>query len=328
MTTRLLTTKHPFRVDVACWQAWRHALPSSALWQPPDNADESQAPAAALPPFVILQAALDAAVEPLVSLGADFDFMRVMVDHIDIVVHATVSLGAQVMVGSTLRHRVAHPLGIAAVVDVRVECDDHAVTAGGPARDGGRPSRVCDVAVTFIARAPRRRAGWRPEHDGERPKAGDDDVAAEAIPTPLWAEPLVLPTGAPAAFSHALGVSDPVFVDDDVAKMAGLPAALVPLGGAVALVWDAILRRESSGARSLRRLCVWPREPLLGGDRLLLQAASHGAAEKGAAITLAVELVAEPEALSSASAEASSASSSRSSATVGEAWLYAVAELS
>jgi acyl dehydratase len=85
---------------------------------------------------------------------------------------------------------------------------------------------------------------------------------------------LVLAADAPARFSDALGVHDPIHRDVDAARLAGLPAPIVPMGGVIAIVWDALLRRGAASLSSWRRLRVWPQHPIVGGDRLSVSA--HG----------------------------------------------------
>jgi len=241
-TSTTAPMRRALRPVTADGTAWRAALPG-ATW--------SATATSSLPALVVLQDALGAAVEPLLDPKADVDLIRLAVVDIDIAVAGVVAVGERPSATAAIVARAAHELGTTTTVRVDVDVE-------------GR--RVVSVSVTYLARAPRRR-----EDPAAVANARADDDARFAARPLCFVDDVVLAADAPAALARACGNDDPVSFDVDVARMAGLPAPIVPLVGVVALVWDALLRHVD-GAHVVSRLRVTPLRPLLGGDVLHIEA--------------------------------------------------------
>ena len=219
-------------------EAWRAALSGGASTRPTPKAS---APEALL---VVVADSLGAAVEPLLDPAADIDLIRLAVVDVDVAVRGPVAAGARPNATSSIVGRAEHALGTTTTVQVDVDVD------GAP---------VCTTRVTFLARAPRRRES----PDVVAARAADDD-ARFAAQAQRFVDDVTLAADAPAALARACGNDDPIGLDDDVARMAGLPAPVVPLAGVIALAWDAVARHVVD--RAVRGLHVELRRPLLGGD--------------------------------------------------------------
>ncbi len=220
--------------------AWRRALPR-ATWLSSTSS---------FPALVVLQDALGAAVEPLLHPAADVALIRLALLELDVVVSGDVAAGERPSATSTVVARAAHALGT--TVAIRVDVD----VAG---------RAVCAVTVTFLARAPRRR-----EDEAVIAARAADAARFAALPA-RFAEDIALADDAPALFARTCGNDDPVSTDLDVARMAGLPAPVVPACGVVAVVWDTIVRHVDA-QHPVRRLRVSLGRPLLGGDAIRLDA--------------------------------------------------------
>jgi acyl dehydratase len=198
--------------------------------------------ASAAPPFADVGRAFDAAVTALLARGADVDLIRLAVLDVEVVGDGEAATTTHAAITTS----GPHPLGQQIVVT--------AAAAG------------LLVRVAFLARLPRRRldaaivAGAKAEAD-----------AAFVARPPLLLDVAVVAADAPARFAEALGCRDPLHLDDDVARMAGLPGPVLPLGGLVILAATA-LARVGDGTGVLTRLHLEPRHPVLGGDRLRFEA--------------------------------------------------------
>ncbi|MBM4281171.1 MAG: hypothetical protein FJ137_10565 [Deltaproteobacteria bacterium] len=244
-------------LTAATLDRWRAALPD-ASWASFAAAPTASATPTLLPPWILLQHGLDRAVEPLLAPDSGVDLMRVALLELDVAAHVAVALGDAPQARVTAKTCGAHPLGTT-------------VTVGFSVGVGERI--VLDGSLTFLARAPRRRI----EPDVAAAARADDDARFAALP-PCFDDVRALDARAPAAFARALGVHDAVNDDDDVARMASLPAAVVPWAGGVAIVWSALLAHAGRGPRAVRRLRVRPAQPLLGGDSLALSVRGPDAA--------------------------------------------------
>jgi hypothetical protein len=232
---------HAFAVVAVDEPAWRAALPGAAA---PTTS--------AIPAFVVVQQALGAAVAPLLHPAAGVDLIRLAVLDVDVTITLDVTEGARPVATSRIVARAAHELGTTTTVGVDVDVD-------------GR--RACSLRLTFLARAPRRR------QDPAVVTAARDEDDARFLALPRhFVEDIALDERAPSAFARACCNDDPVGLDGDGARMAGLPAPVVPLAGVIALVWDATVRH--CAPRRVRRLQFTPLLPVLGGDRLQCEARS------------------------------------------------------
>jgi acyl dehydratase len=97
-----------------------------------------------------------------------------------------------------------------------------------------------------------------------RERPGDDAAdAAEAVPTEAIAMRLTCERADLPALAAALGDHNPIYVDDDAARQAGLPGVILPQLGVVSLVADAL-------GLAVRRLRVSLKRPALATDTLTL----------------------------------------------------------
>lgn len=125
----------------------------------------------------------------------------------------------------------------------------------------GPGEAVVTVAMASIvlrsARRQRERHGADTNTDTDADT--DDAIPAEAIATRLTCERADVP-----ALAAALGDHNPIYVDDDAARQAGLPGVILPQLGVVSLVADAL-------GLAVRLLRVRLKRPALATDALTLR---------------------------------------------------------
>jgi acyl dehydratase len=119
----------------------------------------------------------------------------------------------------------------------------------------GPGEAVVTVAMASIVLRSARPHRERPGADTDT----DDAIPAEAIAMRLTCERADLP-----ALAAALGDHNPIYVDDDAARQAGLPGVILPQLGVVSLVADAL-------GLAVRRLRVRLKRPALATDALTLR---------------------------------------------------------
>jgi acyl dehydratase len=124
------------------------------------------------------------------------------------------------------------------------------------------PSEAIVVAAraSVVVRGARRH---RTHHDADAASLKD-----ETVPTSATTTRLSLPRADLSELAAALGDHNPIYVDDDAARQAGLPGVIVPHLGVVSLVADAL-------GLAVRQLRVSLKRPALATDTLTLSHWAH-----------------------------------------------------
>jgi (3R)-3-hydroxyacyl-CoA dehydrogenase / 3a,7a,12a-trihydroxy-5b-cholest-24-enoyl-CoA hydratase / enoyl-CoA hydratase 2 len=111
------------------------------------------------------------------------------------------------------------------------------------------------------------------KRDGGFDKRPDTDVV---VPTALWTEELVVADDQAKRYADASGDHNPIHVDEEMAKMAGLPACILHGLCGMAFMHNALVRRHGGAPSSVERLSVRFLRPVLMGDVLSLSAHEGG----------------------------------------------------
>ncbi len=139
---------------------------------------------------------------------------------------------------------------------------------------------VLDVAITsqnqhgavvlransrLFIRAPRQR-------DASERKDADSDVDAFAAAPHAWSDTQVVSADQSTRYAEASGDHNPIHLDIDVAKLAGLPAIILHGLCTMAFVHNACVRQLDGDPSRLTRLAVRFNRPVLMGDVLRIEA--------------------------------------------------------
>ncbi len=132
---------------------------------------------------------------------------------------------------------------------------------------------VLEAKSALFIRGPRKK-----EHlEGEQAEKAREEAEWQALPR-LFEEVVVVAADQSKRYAAASGDHNPIHLDDDVAKMAGLPSIILHGLCTMAFVHDALVRRFGPDPLCVRRLAVRFNRPVLMGDRLTIEA--RGSAQR------------------------------------------------
>lgn len=128
-----------------------------------------------------------------------------------------------------------------------------------------RDEPVLRVESGLFIRGPRR----RDKVEGERKERAEAEDAFEALPRRVLAKQLVSADQS-LRYAEASGDRNPIHVDEDVAKMAGLPGVILHGLCTMAFVHDALTRHLGGDPTRVQRLAVRFSKPVLMNDELTI----------------------------------------------------------
>lgn len=134
-----------------------------------------------------------------------------------------------------------------------------------------RDERVLEVQSGLFVRGPRRKDNLAAEK-----AARDEEEEAWAAAPLLWTSTERVAPDQSARYAEASGDHNPIHLEDDVAKMAGLPGIILHGLCTMAFVHNACVRQLGGEPGRLTRLKVRFNRPVLMGDTLAIEARGPG----------------------------------------------------
>ncbi len=201
------------------------------------------------PPVSALLASAGAWTAPLFDPDADVDLMRVVHHDVDAVFAAPVRIGAALT--STARVGGRRDTAAGTIVSFDVEIKDELGVV------------VCRATNGLFMR----RSRAREDQEARAAERAAADAAFAALPQAASSTSAVHRARV-AAFVRAARDPNPMYVDDDAARTANLPGAIVPPLLAAAIAHHAIARAAGTPPSALRRLVARFGVPALVGATL------------------------------------------------------------
>ena len=130
---------------------------------------------------------------------------------------------------------------------------------------------VLEARSSMFIRGPRKKENL----EGEQAEKAREEAAWDALPR-LFEDVVVVAADQAKRYAEASGDHNPIHLDEDVAKMAGLPAIILHGLCSMAFVHDALVRRYGPDPLCVRRLAVRFNKPVLMGDRLTIDVRGSG----------------------------------------------------
>ena len=175
------------------------------------------------------------------------DMMRMLHGEQEMRFHAPVKIGDTVTTTATLASMAVARSGESLVVDIR-SLNQHGHV-------------VVDTRASLFMRGSRQRDA----HDRDRSDRAAEAAAFDALPAGFVSDVGVAADQA-RRYADASGDHNPIHLDDDVAKQAGLPGCILHGLCVMAFVHDVVARHGV-----VRRLSVRFNRPVLVGDRLRIE---------------------------------------------------------
>jgi acyl dehydratase len=132
---------------------------------------------------------------------------------------------------------------------------------------------VLEAKSGLFVRGPRKRENL----DGERQEKANEEAAWLALPK-VFEDTVVVAADQSRRYAEASGDHNPIHVDEDVARMAGLPSIILHGLCTMAFVHDALVRRYGGDPAVVKRLAVRFNKPVLMGDTLTIDVRGGGKA--------------------------------------------------
>lgn len=142
-----------------------------------------------------------------------------------------------------------------------------------------RGEKVLEVTSGLFIRGPRRKDKVKEE----RARQSADEESFEALPRLFEVKQIVAPDQS-LRYAAASGDRNPIHVDEDVARMAGLPGVILHGLCTMAFVHNALVRHFGGDPMKVARLAVRFSKPVLMGDELTIDV--RGPAEGTLAIAV------------------------------------------
>jgi acyl dehydratase len=130
---------------------------------------------------------------------------------------------------------------------------------------------VLQVTSSLFVKAPRRHS--REKVSGERAERDAQRAAFDALPQ-LFSATQKVAEDQSVRYAEASGDRNPIHVDDDAAKMAGLPGVILHGLCTMAFVHNALVRHFGGDPARVARLAVRFSKPVLMGDELTIDVRS------------------------------------------------------
>lgn len=239
-------------------RAYREALD----WLMPHPASHAAQPAedGAVPPGWLAAQALALQCAPLLDPAHTVDLMRFAL------VEYALCIEEPLLVGSSmaLEARVADVQTYAGGDAMRVEC--HARIAESAGSAGSVAGTAClSASARFAVRGTRQKRAWL----AERAISNEELATFRALPL-IDEQRWQAPVERGARLAAALGDPNPIYADEDIARMAGLPGPLVPPFYLLCWVYEA-LAVQLGGASRIRALRASLDRPSLAGQPMTLE---------------------------------------------------------
>lgn len=117
----------------------------------------------------------------------------------------------------------------------------------------------------LFIRGPRKREAL----EGEKAEKANDEAAFAAL-APAFSAAVVVAADQSKRYAEASGDHNPIHLDEDVAKMAGLPSIILHGLCTMAFVHNALVRHAGGDPNAVKRLAVRFNKPVLMGDTLTI----------------------------------------------------------
>ncbi len=152
------------------------------------------------------------------------------------------------------------------IVDIVEKTSGEIVTVGITAKnqDG---DVVLEAKSGLFVRGPRKKENVEAER-----KERDAEEAAWTSAPAAWTETETVAADQSKRYAEASGDRNPIHLEEDVAKMAGLPGVILHGLCTMAFVHNACVRRAGGDPMKIRRLAVRFARPVLMGDVLTIEA--------------------------------------------------------
>ena len=128
-----------------------------------------------------------------------------------------------------------------------------------------RGERVLEIVSGLFLRSPRKKEGLT----DDRTRRAPSEAAFDALPKRFEARVKVAPDQS-VRYAEASGDKNPIHINDDVAKMAGLPGVILHGLCTMAFVHNALVRELGGGPMKVTRLIARFSKPVLMGDELTI----------------------------------------------------------
>lgn len=130
---------------------------------------------------------------------------------------------------------------------------------------------VLEATSGLFIRGPRKRENL----DGEKADKEREEAAWQALPK-VFSTSVVVAADQSKRYAEASGDHNPIHLDEDVAKMAGLPSIILHGLCTMAFVHDALVRHLGGDPLAVKRLAVRFNKPVLMGDTLTIDVRGEG----------------------------------------------------
>lgn len=155
---------------------------------------------------------------------------------------------------------------VSRVVEIAEKTSGEIITVGMTAKNQ-RGEVVLEASSGLFVRGPRKR-----DAAGAEKSERDAEEAAWNDAPPAWSATEEVATDQSARYAEASGDRNPIHLEEDVAKMAGLPGIILHGLCTMAFVHNACVRKLGGNPSLLRRLAVRFNRPVLMGDTLTIEA--------------------------------------------------------
>lgn len=134
-----------------------------------------------------------------------------------------------------------------------------------------RGEAVLEAKSGLFIRGPRKRENL----EGEKAEKQNEEAAWQAQPK-AFEDVVVVAADQSKRYAAASGDHNPIHLDEDVAKMAGLPSIILHGLCTMAFVHDALVRHYGGDPMVVKRLAVRFNKPVLMGDKLTIDVRGTG----------------------------------------------------
>lgn len=204
-------------------------------------------------PMFCVVAGFGALAAPLFDPELGADMMRLVHGEQDMRWHRPLLVGDTLTSQTTIAAIDEKPTGEVLVEDI--------------VQTNQRGEIVCETRASLFIRAPRGRS--KEAVQAERSDVDVDAAAFAALPARFTSR-VVVAADQSRRYAEASGDHNPIHLDEDVAKMAGLPTIILHGLCSMAFVHNALVRHVGGDPQKVRRLAVRFNKPVLMGDQLVV----------------------------------------------------------
>ncbi len=212
-------------------------------------------------PMFCVVAGFGALAAPLFDPELGADMMRLVHGEQDMRWHRPLLVGDTLTSVTTIAAIDEKPTGEVLVEDI--------------VQTNQRGEVVCETRASLFIRAPRGRS--KEAVQAERSDVDVDAAAFAALPARFTGR-VVVAADQSRRYAEASGDHNPIHLDEDVAKMAGLPTIILHGLCSMAFVHNALVRHVGGDPQKVRRLAVRFNKPVLMGDELVVDVRDADAA--------------------------------------------------